>query len=52
MNLGLIIVAVIVFLCVFLLVARIYTAKGRKRDEASQAASSDADEGTDAEAGE
>lgn len=48
----LIVVAAIIFLCVFLLVARIYIAKGKKQNEVSQAASSDADEGSEAEAGE
>ncbi len=49
---GYVIVAVTVFVCVFLLVARIYTAKDKKQDEASQGASKDVDEGAEAEAGE
>lgn len=50
MDLGLIIVAAIVFVCVFLFVARIYIAKGRKQDETSQAGGNNMDEGADAEA--
>jgi hypothetical protein len=46
---GWIVFGAIVFVCVFLLVARIYIAKGKKQDEASQAANRGVDEGADSE---
>jgi hypothetical protein len=47
----LIVVAIIVFVCVFLFVARIYTTKEGKHDRPSGAEDSSPGEGADAEAG-
>jgi hypothetical protein len=47
----LIVVAIIIFVCVFLFVARIYTTKEGKQDQPSGAEGDTPGEGADAEAG-
>jgi len=47
----LIVVAVIIFVCVFLFIARIYNAKDGKHDRPSGAEAGSPGEGVDAEAG-